>query len=42
MAGYFKSDIYKSIGIINRIIPLLKELSADLTLNKHLLVPIIN
>ena len=42
MVGYFKSDIYKSIGIVNRIILLLKELSTDLTLNKYLLVPIIN
>jgi hypothetical protein len=42
MAGCFKSDIYKSTGIVNRIMPLLEELSADLTLNEHLLVPIIN
>jgi hypothetical protein len=42
MAGCFKSNIYKSTGILNRIMPLLEELSTDLTLNKHLLVPIIN
>jgi len=42
MAGCFKSDIYKSTGIVNRIMPLLEELSTDLTLNEHLLVPIIN
>jgi hypothetical protein len=42
MAGCFKSDIYKSTGIVNRIMLLLEELSADLTLNEHLLIPIIN
>jgi hypothetical protein len=31
-----------STGIVNRIMPLLEELSADLTLNEHLLVPITN
>jgi hypothetical protein len=37
MADCFKSDIYKYTKIINRIMPLIEELNARLTLNEDLL-----